>query len=175
MNVKIGRQNIIILFWKLWGQAGSFLGIHKSAFILDSHRPLICSVGPGGQSRLQFRHIIMMTFVSHTIFFCSSKLIILLNLQIEVNYFYMKLWTDILFTTHKKVLFYISRRLNLILSSCFNHFKLWLGRMKFKRIPGTCSCRPLFSHHLILFHCHCPPSPTPPTWDLFKISENLTF
>jgi hypothetical protein len=30
MNVEIGRQNIIILFWKWRGRAISFLGIHKS-------------------------------------------------------------------------------------------------------------------------------------------------
>jgi hypothetical protein len=30
MNVEIGRQNIIILFWKYQGCAVSFLGIHKS-------------------------------------------------------------------------------------------------------------------------------------------------
>jgi hypothetical protein len=29
MNVEIGRKNIIILFWKYGGRAGSFLGIHK--------------------------------------------------------------------------------------------------------------------------------------------------
>ncbi len=29
MNVEIGRQNIIILFWKEQGRAVSFLGIHK--------------------------------------------------------------------------------------------------------------------------------------------------
>ncbi len=29
MNVEIGKQNIIILFWKLWGSAVSFLGIHE--------------------------------------------------------------------------------------------------------------------------------------------------
>jgi hypothetical protein len=30
MNVEIGRQNIIILFWKYLGHAVSFLGIRKS-------------------------------------------------------------------------------------------------------------------------------------------------
>ncbi len=30
MNVEIGRQNIIILFWKQRALAVSFLGIHKS-------------------------------------------------------------------------------------------------------------------------------------------------
>jgi hypothetical protein len=30
MNVEIGRQNIITLFWKKRGHAVSFLGIHKS-------------------------------------------------------------------------------------------------------------------------------------------------
>ncbi len=30
MNVEIGRQNIIILFWKYRGRTVSFLGIHKS-------------------------------------------------------------------------------------------------------------------------------------------------
>ena len=30
MNVEIGRQNIIILFWKERGHAVSFLVIHKS-------------------------------------------------------------------------------------------------------------------------------------------------
>ncbi len=32
MNVEIGRQNIIILFWKWRGRTVSFLGIHKSDF-----------------------------------------------------------------------------------------------------------------------------------------------
>jgi hypothetical protein len=30
MNVKVGRQNILILSWKYRGTAVSFLGIHKS-------------------------------------------------------------------------------------------------------------------------------------------------
>jgi hypothetical protein len=29
MNVELGRQNIIILFWKYQGRAVSFLGLHK--------------------------------------------------------------------------------------------------------------------------------------------------
>jgi hypothetical protein len=46
MNVEIGIQNIITLFWKYRGQAVSLLGIHKSdqTFILDSHRPFIGTV-----------------------------------------------------------------------------------------------------------------------------------
>ncbi len=43
MNVEIGRQNIIILFWKKRAPAVSFLEIHKSEVILDFHRPFICS------------------------------------------------------------------------------------------------------------------------------------
>ncbi len=46
MNVEIGRQNLIILFWEQRCRAVSFLGIHKlepQTFILD-HRPFICSV-----------------------------------------------------------------------------------------------------------------------------------
>jgi|LakMenEpi03Aug12_release.lakeMendotaPanAssembly.Ray.scaffolds.fasta_scaffold198334_1 hypothetical protein len=50
MNVEIGRQILIILFWKYRGRAVSFLGIHKSepniyTFILDSHQPFICGAG----------------------------------------------------------------------------------------------------------------------------------
>jgi hypothetical protein len=48
VNVEIGRQNIIIMFWKYQGCEISFLGIHKSinrnqTLLLDSHRPIICS------------------------------------------------------------------------------------------------------------------------------------
>ncbi len=34
MNVEIGRQNIIILFWKKRGQVVSYLGIHQSEHLL---------------------------------------------------------------------------------------------------------------------------------------------
>jgi hypothetical protein len=47
MSIGIGRQNIIILFWKQEGCTVSFLGILKwepVTFILDYHRPFICSV-----------------------------------------------------------------------------------------------------------------------------------
>jgi hypothetical protein len=30
MNLEMGRQNIIIMFWKLGGNTDSFLGMHKS-------------------------------------------------------------------------------------------------------------------------------------------------
>jgi hypothetical protein len=42
MNVKIGRQNIMVLFWK--AQFHFLVYINRNqTFILDSHRPFICS------------------------------------------------------------------------------------------------------------------------------------
>ena len=41
MNVEIGRQNVITLFWKQRGCLVSFLGIHKSDFQY-SVIPLLC-------------------------------------------------------------------------------------------------------------------------------------
>jgi hypothetical protein len=46
MNVEIGRQNIIILFWKEQGSQFHFWEYmtQKQTFTLDSHQPFSCSV-----------------------------------------------------------------------------------------------------------------------------------
>jgi hypothetical protein len=43
MSVGTGRQNIIILFWKEQFHFWEFINGSKT-FILDSHRPFICSI-----------------------------------------------------------------------------------------------------------------------------------
>ncbi len=43
MNVGTGRLNIIILFWKYQFHCREYIN-GSQTFILDSHRPFICSV-----------------------------------------------------------------------------------------------------------------------------------
>jgi hypothetical protein len=46
MNVEIGRQNIIILFWKEPAQFHFWENLYRNqTFLLDSHRPFFYSVG----------------------------------------------------------------------------------------------------------------------------------
>jgi hypothetical protein len=49
MNVEIGRQNIIIMFWNNEATQFHFWEYinRNQTFILDSHRPFICSVFEG--------------------------------------------------------------------------------------------------------------------------------
>jgi hypothetical protein len=61
---RTGRQNIVILFWKL---TVSFLGIHtvngNQTFILDSHRPFICGVVEGDMLHLVSITRLLITFL----------------------------------------------------------------------------------------------------------------
>ncbi len=65
MNVEIGRQNIIILFWKSQGHAVSFLGIHKSEHIYHEFSPaLICDAQP---PQLVHLPLVQCTLTAHSV------------------------------------------------------------------------------------------------------------